>query len=105
MLFSKNISNQGRNLLKIFGRKILTKSFNNNFNFLFYKKINITSVNFMKLKFSRNFSTNNNINDKESIELIEAGVFEVLKSAQKLKHDKLNRSATMEELGIFFIKY
>lgn len=102
MLFSKNISNQGRNLLKTFGRNIFIKSFNNNFNIIVNKKININSVNFMKLKVSRNFSTNNNINEKESIELIEAGVFEVLKSAQKLKHDKLNRSATMEELGIIF---
>jgi acyl carrier protein len=48
-------------------------------------------------KFS--FTTNNNISEKESLDLVEAGVFEVLKSAAKCKHEKLNRSATLEELG------
>src|SRR5690349_17693743 len=47
----------------------------------------------------RNFGTNNQISEKESLELVEAGVFEVLKSAAKCKHDKLNRTATLEELG------
>ena len=46
------------------------------------------------------FSTNQ-INEKESLELIESGVFEILKSAAKCKHDKLNRAATLEELGIY----
>ncbi len=45
------------------------------------------------------FSTDNIISEKESLELIEAGVFEVLKSAAKCRHGKLNRSATFEELG------
>ena len=41
----------------------------------------------------------NKVSQKESLELIEAGVFEVLKSAAKCKHDKLNRAASLEELG------
>ena len=45
------------------------------------------------------FSTNNNISEKESLDLIESGVFEILKSAAKCKYEKLNRSASLEELG------
>ena len=72
------------------------------------RKSNLFSLNY-PLLFSRqsnlfaysnmNFSTNNNISEKESLELIESGVFEVLKSAAKCKHEKLNRTATLEELG------
>ncbi len=47
----------------------------------------------------KNFSTNNQISEKESLELIEAGVFEVLKSAAKCRHEKLNRASSLEELG------
>ena len=47
----------------------------------------------------RNFSTGNQVEDKNALEFIEAGVFEVLKSAAKCKHDKLSRSATLDELG------
>jgi NADH dehydrogenase (ubiquinone) 1 alpha/beta subcomplex 1 len=45
------------------------------------------------------FSFTNKVSQKESLELIESGVFEVLKSAAKCKHDKLSRTATLEELG------
>lgn len=48
---------------------------------------------------TRGFATNNQVNDKESLELVEAGVFEILKSAAKCKHEKLSRTATLEELG------
>ncbi len=51
---------------------------------------------FLSIKF---MSTNNQISEKESLELIEAGVFEVLKSAAKCKQEKLGRTATLEELG------
>ena len=98
MLFTKNVSIQGRRLLNRFGKGFLTKSINNIF--LHNKNLKINTINSIRINFSRNFSTNNNISEKESIELIEAGVFEVLKSAKKLKHEKLNRTATMEELGI-----
>ena len=47
----------------------------------------------------KNFSTDNKISEKESIDLVESKVFETLKRAQKLKHEKLSRTATMEELG------
>jgi hypothetical protein len=97
MLFSKNVSTQSRRLLNLFGKRFLTKTFNYN-TFCSNKKF-LTTINSSRSIISRNFSTNNNISEKESIELIEAGVFEILKSAQKLKHDKLNRTATMEELG------
>jgi hypothetical protein len=50
---------------------------------------------------SQCFNFTNKVNQKESLELIEAGVFEVLKSAAKCKQDKLGRTATLEELGKF----
>lgn len=98
MLFSKNVSTQSKRLLAVFGKRFLTKTFN--YNTFSLNKNLLKKINFSKIITSKYFSTNNNISEKESIELIEAGVFEVLKSAQKLKHDKLNRTATMEELGI-----
>ena len=49
--------------------------------------------------YSKSFTTDHKINEKQSLEYIEAGVFEVLKSAAKCKQDKLNRAATLEELG------
>lgn len=105
MLFSKNISTQSKRLLNTVTKRFLTKSVNYTF-INNNKNLKLNTFNFSKTTFSRNFSTNNNISEKESIELIEAGVFEVLKSAQKLKHDKLNRIATMEELGKkFFCVY
>lgn len=100
MLFSKNVSTQSRRLLNTFAKRIFTKPFNYS---LMTKTANLNKINFTRTIVSKSFSTNNNISEKESVELIEAGVFEVLKSAQKLKHDKLNRTATMEELGNEFL--
>jgi hypothetical protein len=54
---------------------------------------------FFRFNMIKPFSTNQ-VNEKESLEFIESGVFEILKSAAKCKHDKLNRTATLEELGI-----
>jgi len=99
MLFTKNVSIQGRRLINTFGKRFLTKSINNMS--LLNKNYRINKINILSQLVNRNFSTNNNISEKESIDLIEAGVFEVLKSAQKLKHEKLNRAASMEELGNF----
>jgi len=97
MLFSKNVSGQSKRFLSVFAKRFfLTKSFNFS---LINKTAKLNKLSFTSSLGSKSFSTNNNISEKESIELIEAGVFEVLKSAQKLKHDKLNRTATMEELG------
>lgn len=45
------------------------------------------------------FCTQNNISEKEAMEMVEAGVFEVLKTAAKCKHNKLTRTASFEELG------
>jgi acyl carrier protein len=47
----------------------------------------------------KSFSTDHKIDEKHSLEYIESGVFEVLKSAAKCKQEKLNRTATLEELG------
>ncbi len=66
-----------------------------------FKICNKVSVRqFFRFNMIKHFSTNQ-INEKESLELIESGVFEILKSAAKCKHDKLNRTATLEELGKF----
>ncbi len=103
MLLTKNVSIQARRLTNSFGKRLLTKSFNI---FLSSNKNSNTNTLIMHNQIVyKNFSTNNNISEKESIDLIEAGVFEVLKSAQKLKHDKLNRTATMEDLGIIILTY
>ena len=49
---------------------------------------------------SRAFSSPNEVtNENEALELVEAKVFEVLKSAAKCDHSKLNRQASFEELG------
>lgn len=47
----------------------------------------------------RRFSTQQQLNENEIIELVEGKVFEVLKSAAKCNHAKLARTATFEELG------
>jgi hypothetical protein len=62
------------------------------------KKINFSNkflFSFQKLS----FSTNNDVKDKETLEMITAGVFEVLKSFDNVKQDKLSINATFEELG------
>jgi len=47
----------------------------------------------------KSFSTDHKIDEKHCLEYIESGVFEVLKSAAKCKHEKLHRTSTLEELG------
>jgi len=78
-------------------RQVLTKFSKFSFSTKNYIKTNLYTINYKYSKSS--FSTNNKIDEKNAIEFIESGVFEVLKSAAKCKHDKLNRSATLEELG------
>lgn len=70
-------------------------------NFSLFTRPRIAMKNLPKLSFNfRSFSTGNNqMTEKESLELIEAGVFEILKSAAKCKQEKLSRGATLEELG------
>lgn len=77
-------------------KKFLNKSFS--FNILKISKP-LFMTKFSYINNTKYFSTNNQISEKECLDLIESGVFEVLKSAAKCKHDKLNRSATLEELG------
>jgi acyl carrier protein len=48
---------------------------------------------------ARRFSSQQQLNENEVIELVEGKVFEVLKSAAKCNHAKLARTATFEELG------
>jgi acyl carrier protein len=47
----------------------------------------------------RYFSTQQQLNENEVIELVEGKIFEVLKSAAKCNHSKLARTASFEELG------
>ena len=47
----------------------------------------------------RYFSTSQQLNENEVIELVEGKIFEVLKSAAKCNHSKLARTASFEELG------
>lgn len=80
-------------------KKYLLKFFPQNSNILLKINKNISIRNNLLCFTKYNFSTNNTISEKESLELVESGVFEVLKSAAKCKHEKLNRTATLEELG------
>ena len=63
------------------------------------KNISYTFNKFGLQKNIRSFCTHNQVSEKESLDLVESGVFEVLKSAAKCRHEKLNRAATFEELG------
>ena len=47
----------------------------------------------------RFFSSQQQLNENEVIELVEGKIFEVLKSAAKCNHSKLSRTASFEELG------
>ena len=86
-----------KNLLRLGKINKMSKMSKFNFSLLNNK---ITSATFNnKFTLAKFMSTNNQISEKESLELIEAGVFEVLKSAAKCKHEKLGRTATLEELG------
>jgi len=88
-----NISNNLKRNFFQFSKKLIS---NKNFQLINRNK-QTSQILFSLNKFS--FSTNNNVSEKESLDLVEAGVFEVLKSAAKCKHEKLSRTATMEELG------
>jgi NADH dehydrogenase (ubiquinone) 1 alpha/beta subcomplex 1 len=86
-------------------KKLFSTSTKNKFSNLFSNnKLNFSLLNNKSIIASNNFyfksfCTKNQISEKESLDLIEAGVFEVLKSAAKCKYDKLSRSASFEELG------
>ena len=84
-LINRNFSFQSKRLIS-----------NKNFNLINQNRMIINKF-LNQSKFC--FSTNNNISEKESLDLVEAGVFEVLKSAAKCKHEKLNRTSSLEELG------
>lgn len=63
------------------------------------KSLNLINKNF-NFSIFNNFSESiKKFSEKESLELVEAGVFEVLKGAAKCKHDKLSRAATFKDLG------
>lgn len=100
MLVKSNITNQTKRILNVLSKNFSSIQFKNKFNYF-----NLIS-NYNKKSFLLNgsgntkfFSTGNKISEKESIDFVESKVFEVLKRAQKLKHEKLSRAATMEELG------
>jgi len=65
---------------------------------LFTKNI-FKTQSFINKNMNFRFTTDNTVNEKHALEYIESGVFEVLKGTAKCKVDKLNRSATMDELG------
>lgn len=81
------------NLMSIF-----KKSLNNNLKTSWSFK-NIKGKSFLFSFQMKSFTTDHKIDEKHSLEYIESGVFEVLKSAVKCKQDRLNRSASLDELG------
>jgi acyl carrier protein len=100
-VFQRSLAQQNKFLISLGIKSLHLKQFylkncvvfSNNSNTLF--KRSSLQIN----KMHRFFSTSNQVSEKESLELVEAGVFEVLKSAAKCKQDKLSRAATLEELG------
>ena len=70
MLFLRNTSNQGKKIINRFGKGIFSKATNSQFNFK--KNYPNISINFNNSVFSRKFSTGNQINEKESIDLVES---------------------------------
>ena len=96
MLVKSNLPNQTKRIFNVLARKF-TSSF-------FKTKINPSNFSLIKINKHilinrKHFSTGNKISEKESIDLVESKIFETLKRAQKLKIEKLSRTATMEELG------
>lgn len=78
-------------MFSLFSKTILKKTFP-------HLKLQNT-LKFSSISLHRFSTTDTKINEKESLDFIEAGIFEVLKSAAKCKHEKLSRAATFEELG------
>jgi acyl carrier protein len=85
-LFRKIIPSLSYSLKKFTGLKLL-----NPFPFKNYMLYN----NLSRFKFSEKQT----FTEEESLELVESGVFEILKGAAKCKHDKLSRSASFTDLG------
>ncbi len=90
MFVMKNIIKKS-NLINTFSKRISIKSFT--------KNLFIQHFFFLKSSSSFHFCTSNNVDEKHSLEFIEAGIFEVLKGTSKCKTNKLSRSATMDDLG------
>ena len=95
MLVKSNLTNQTKRLFNVLTKKFTSSLFKNKFNPTNF----LNKINKPFLINGKHFSTDNKISEKESIDLVESKVFETLKRAQKLKHEKLSRAATMEELG------
>jgi acyl carrier protein len=97
MLVKSNLKNQTKRIFNVLTKKFASISLKNKFNsnnLFSIKNNNLFLIN------RRYFSTDNKISEKESIDLVESKVFEVLKRGQKIKHEKLSRTATLEELGL-----
>ena len=90
--------------------KNIVKFANSAINFSKLSKFNFFTKNIIKQQYFINKSyfqfstgTGNIVDEKHALEYIEAGVFEVLKGTSKIKIEKLNRAATLDDLGLFNI--
>lgn len=87
-----------------FLKKVVNLKHINNASKITYNIQQVNQINrFIKLN-NFNFcvlSKNNEqkFSESEAMEIVEAGVFEVLKTAAKCKHDKLSRAASFKDLG------
>ena len=64
----------------------------------------IPSNKFLFKSLIKRYFTSKITSEKEALELVESGIFEVLKSTAKCRVDKLDRKATFEELGKIIFK-
>ena len=107
------------NSLKVFTKNTLFKQSNLS---SFSKLSKLASISFKNFHFIQTSQTSNKINknvynlnkksftdlgqnnqpkysESEALEIVEAGVFEILKGAAKCKLDKLSRAASFKDLG------
>lgn len=93
-MIKKFFSYSKRPVMSVFKRVFSSPFFTNN-------KINYNSMFFTNKKMFSDLGKDNtqNFSEQEALEIIEAGVFEVLKGAAKCKVDKLSRAASFQDLG------
>ena len=86
-----------KSLSKLFKNSSFLKM-NNQF-FQLNKQIN--SLSYISYKSFSELGKNNDqtYTESEALEIVEAGVFEVLKGAAKCDHSKLSRAATLKDIG------
>lgn len=77
----------------------LQVNFNNKFKKALFNKKNLFSFQKFNCGDKSKPVSDQTISENEALEIVEAGVFEVIKGAAKCNQDKLSRSAEFKDLG------